>query len=72
MGFLCHEETSCGMLSCKLFGALNYFSPGAFFVQLLPRRVSGIVWRAKSAAVHLHHGGELVNCLAANGIEGGN
>lgn len=72
MGFLCHEETSCGMLSCKLFDALNYFSPGAFFVQLLPRRVPGIVWRAKSAAVHLHHGGELVNCLAANGIEGGN
>lgn len=60
------------MLSCKLFGALNYFSPGTFFVQLLPRRVPGIVWRAKSAIVHLHHGAELVKCLAANGIEGGN
>lgn len=33
MGLFCREQTSCGMLSRKLFGAPNYFSPRAAFVE---------------------------------------
>lgn len=60
MGLFCDEQTICGMLSCKLFGALNYFSPGAFFVQPVSQasgwhhpegkkycRLSAVWWRAR-------------------------
>lgn len=64
------QAVGCCPVNCFVLSIISLQELSLF--RLHPRRVPGIIWRAKSLVVHLHHDGELVNCLAANGIEAGN